>query len=113
MTRPFAAAAALAVAALFVSPVSAGAPSGPSWDAGYRVAYGDLELGTIEGGDRLDRRIDRASRTACGDRARLIESQCREAFRNEAIANLPVARRDDYARSRSAGIQARAAVVAR
>lgn len=100
MIRFAAVPAALAVAVLSASAASA---------SDYRVAFGDLDLGSPEGASRLDRRIDRAARSACATGSRVAEAQCRTAFRGEVLGLLPDARRQDYARARDSVLQARAA----
>ncbi len=94
----FAASAALAVTLL-----SAGAASA----ADYRVAYGDLDLGSSAGAARFDLRVGRASRAACASGARLADARCRVAFRAETMRLLPEAHREDYARARAHGIVVR------
>ena len=99
MIRFAAVSAAVAVALLSASAASA---------ADYRVVFGDLNLASSEGVSRLDRRIDRVARTACLTGSLIARSQCRVAFRDEALGLLPDSRRQDYVRARDSLDQARA-----
>ena len=98
MIRLAAASAALAVAVL-----SAGAASAQN----YRIAFGDLDLGSSEGVARFDQRVDRVARTVCTVDTPLPDAQCVRRFRVEAMRQLPDATREDYARTRSGRVVAR------
>lgn len=116
MTRLTILAAAVGAALLSASAASA-APgvatvaqvAGPD----YRVVYGDLDLSAADGAARFDRRVDRAARNACATGWRWGEIECRNAFRDEAVRNLPSTHRDDYARGRSGAFQTNASTVRR
>ena len=90
MIRLAAASAALAVAVL-----SAGAASAQN----YRIAFGDLDLGSTEGAVRFDQRVDRVARTVCTVDTPLADAQCVRRFRVAAMRQLPEASREDYARA--------------
>lgn len=98
MIRLAAASAVLAVAVL-----SAGAASAQN----YRIAFGDLDLGSSEGAARFDQRVDRAARTVCTTDAPLADAQCVRRFRVEATRLLPDASREDYARARNSRVVVR------
>jgi len=87
----FAATAAIAAAVL-----SAGAASASE----YRIAFRDLDLGSIAGAARLDQRIESAAEQACLVGAPLADAQCVRRFRIDALRQLPQAHRDNYARAR-------------
>ena len=88
--------AAVSTPALAQSPLLA--------DGRVQVRIGDLDLSTIAGAGVLDRRIDRAARSACAGGVGLQVHRCRVAVRNDLIEALPVARRHDYARSRATNV---------
>lgn len=90
--KTLAAASALAVALLS----AAGAASAQD----YRVRFGDLNLASPEGAARYDRRVNRASRSACAGSDPISFAQCRARFREAALDLLPAARHADYARAR-------------
>lgn len=90
---------AFALAALALS---AGAASAQD----YRIAFGDLDLGSVAGADAFDARVNTAARRACRSGAPLSDYQCRVRFRAEAMRLLPGIRRDDYARARGGRILA-------
>lgn len=90
---------AIAFAALVLS---AGAASAQD----HRIGFGDLDLGSTQGADAFDARVDRVARRACRNGAPLAEHRCRTLFREEAMRLLPAARRDDYARARGGRILA-------
>lgn len=98
MIRFAAASAAVAVAIL-----SAGAASASD----YRIAIGDLDLATAQGARAFDLRVRGMANTACISGSILDQARCRGAFREEALRQLPDARREDYARARSSRIAAR------
>lgn len=98
MNRLAAASAALAAAVL-----SAGAASASD----YRIAFGDLDLGSAHGAARFEQRVDRFARAACETGAPLPDAQCVRRFRVEAMRQLPESLRQDYARARSARIVVR------
>lgn len=77
----------------------------------YPVAYGDLDLGTVEGARRFDQRVNDAARQACRLGAPLPDAQCMGRFRVEARRLLPESRRQDYARARSSRVVAMVATV--
>lgn len=91
MIRFAAASAAVAVAIL-----SAGAASASD----YRIAFGDLDLGSAEGATRFDQRVERVARSVCSSGAPLPDAQCVRRLRVEAVSQLPAAHREDYARAR-------------
>ena len=101
MNRFAAASAAVAVAVFSAGAVSA---------SDYRIAFGDLDLGSDQGAARFDRRVDRAARAACLTGSPLDAARCRTAFRAESISLLPDAHRQDYARARSSRIVVRTPV---
>ncbi|MGV9008180.1 UrcA family protein [Brevundimonas sp.] len=84
--------AAAATPALAQSPVLA--------DGRVQVRIGDLDLSTIAGAGALDRRIDRAARSACAGGMGLQAHRCRVAVRTDLMQALPIAGRQDYARAR-------------
>ncbi|MDP3403583.1 MAG: UrcA family protein [Brevundimonas sp.] len=67
----------------------------------YPVAYGDLDLGTVEGAATFDTRVRQTAGRACRGGTLIANTQCRLRFRDEALRQLPTARRDDYARARA------------
>lgn len=95
---------AFALAALALS---AGAASAQD----YRIAFGDLDLGSVAGADAFDARINVAARRACRGTAPLAEHQCRARFRAEAMTLLPSIRREDYARARGGRVLAAVPVI--
>lgn len=95
---------AIAVSALALS---AGAASAQD----YRIALGDLDLGSIQGAAAFDARVASVSRRACRAGSPLDQHQCRARFRAEAMSLLPAARRDDYARVRGGRILAMVPVI--
>jgi UrcA family protein len=95
---------AIAFAALALS---AGAASAED----YRIAIGDLDLGSVSGADAFDSRINAIARRACRTGAPLADHQCRARFRAEAMRVLPSARRDEYARARGVRILAAVPVI--
>jgi UrcA family protein len=72
----------------------------------YRIPFGDLDMGSIEGANTFDARVADAARRACRRGSPLEQHQCRTRFRSEAVNLLPGARRDDYARARGARVLA-------
>jgi UrcA family protein len=87
-------AAALAVLSLAASAGAAAAQD-------YRIAFGDLDLGSARGADAFDRRLDRAVRQACGrSGSPVIDSRCAVMFRREAMRLLPGEAQAEYARAR-------------
>ena len=91
MIRFAAVSAAVAVAVLSASAAAA---------SDYRVAFGDLDLGSPAGASQFDRRLARAARSACATGSRTAEAECRAAFRSEVLGLLPAVRLQDYARAR-------------
>ncbi|MGA0544698.1 UrcA family protein [Brevundimonas sp. VNH65] len=90
---------AAALAATSPLPTPSAAPAEPPI---ARIAFGDLDLGSTAGARALDARIARAASQAC----RTVtgpsvagRADCRATFREEALARLPVAARQDYAQS--------------
>lgn len=77
----------------------------------YPIAYGDLDLGSVEGARRFDQRVADAARQACRLGGPLPEAQCTRRFRVEAMRQLPDSRRQDYARARSYRVVAMVATV--
>ncbi|MBJ7446303.1 MAG: UrcA family protein [Brevundimonas sp.] len=71
-------------------------------DGRVQVRIGDLDISTVAGAAALDRRIDRAARSACAGGLGLQVHRCRAMVRNDLMDALPVARRQDYARARGA-----------
>ena len=98
MIRLVAASAALAAAVL-----SAGAASAQD----YRIAFGDLDLGSAQGAAQFDRRVDRVAQHACAGTAPRPDAQCVRRVRVEAMRLLPDASREDYARARGAPVVVR------
>lgn len=84
--------AVVATPALAQSPVLA--------DGRVQVRIGDLNLSTVAGAATLDRRLSQAARSACAGGVGLQAHRCRVAVRNNLMESLPVARRQDYARTR-------------
>lgn len=81
--------------------VSAGAVAAQD----YRIAFGDLELGSAQGATAFDRRIDRAMRKHCvRSGSPVIDSRCAVAFRREAMRQLPGEAQAEYARARGGRI---------
>ena len=72
----------------------------------YRIAFGDLDLGTQSGAAAFDARVDEAAGRACRLGAPMPDAQCRARFRAEAMRQLPAVRRDDYARARGGRVLA-------
>ena len=97
---------AFASAALAAAILSAGAASAAEW----RVPIGDLNLSTPQGAATLDRRITGAAHGACNSGGALDQARCRVLFRREAMDNLPLSLRDDYARARSSRVVVRTPV---
>lgn len=95
---------AIAFAALALS---AGAASAQD----YRIAFGDLDLGSVSGAATFDARVNSAARRACNGGTPLAEQQCRARFQAEAMRLLPSVRRDDYARARGGRILAAVPVI--
>ncbi len=95
---------ALSLAALALS---AGAASAQD----FRIAFGDLDLGSVAGANAFDARVNAAARRACRGTAPLAEHRCRARFRVEAISLLPSVRRDDYARARGGRVLAAVPVI--
>ena len=89
---------AAATAALAVTVLSAGAASASD----YRLAFGDLDLGSARDA------ADRAARAACASGSPLSAARCRRDFQSEVMRLLPQAHREDYARTRTERIVARA-----
>lgn len=77
----------------------------------YRVAYGDLDLATVEGSAAFDARVRQTANRACQGVSPLSEAECRLRFRDEALRQLPAARRDDYARARGNRVLAMVPVI--
>lgn len=98
MNRFAAASAAVAVVILSAGTASA---------SGYRITFGDLDLGSADGAAQFDQRIDRVAQSACRTGAPLPDAQCVRRFRVEALNQLPAARRQDYARARGDRMVAR------
>ena len=69
-------------------------------DGRVQVRIGDQNLSTVAGAADLDRRINRASRSACSGSVGLQAHRCRMTVRSELMEALPVSRRQDYARAR-------------
>lgn len=76
------------------------ASAGAATAQDYRIPYGDLDLGSVEGSAAFDARVRQAADRACRGIGPVPEAQCRIRFRAEAMRQLPAARRDDYARAR-------------
>lgn len=91
--KTLAAATALAVALL-----SAAAGTASAED--YRVRFGDLDLSSPQGAAQYDRRVNRASRSACAGTDPMSFAQCRIRFRAAALELLPASRQAEYARAR-------------
>ena len=85
---------AAATAAIAVAVLSAGAASAFE----YRIAVGDLDLGSATGAVRFDQRVNRAAEQACAGGTPLPDAQCVLRFRVEAFRQLSADRRADYAR---------------
>jgi len=73
------------------------------------VRYGDLDLGTQAGIEHLERRVRLAAGRACVSEggmglARLNGVACERGFRNEAMRAMPIARREQIAATRGAGV---------
>ena len=77
----------------------------------YRIAYGDLNIGSVDGAAQLDRRITRAARNVCNGMGAMASMQCVARFRSEAMRGLPETSRQDYARSRGNRVLAMVPVV--
>lgn len=77
----------------------------------YRIPYGDLDLGSVEGSATFDARVREVAERACRGTGPLPDAQCRLRFRAEAMRQLPAARRDDYARARSGRVLAMVPVI--
>ncbi len=90
--KAFVAASACALALLVAGTASA---------EDYRIAFGDLDLGTPQGATQFDRRVNRAARGACNAGSPLDQARCTVLFRSEARSRLPDAHRDAYARARA------------
>ena len=88
---------AAASAVLAVTILSAGAASASD----YRIAFGDLDLGSTDGAARFDQRVERVAQSACRAGAPRPDAQCVRRFRVEALSQLPAAHREEYARARS------------
>jgi len=86
---------------------SAGAASAQD----YRIAYGDLDLGSADGAAQFDRRVTRTGRQACRTGAPMADAQCVARFRVEAMRLLPDASRQDYARARGGRVLAMVPVI--
>ena len=97
---------AFASAALAAAVLSAGAASAAEW----RVPIGDLDLSTPRGAATLDRRITGVAHGACVSGGALDQARCRVLFRREAMDNLPLSLRNDYARARSSRVVVRTPV---
>ncbi|WP_428151541.1 UrcA family protein [Brevundimonas sp.] len=82
--------------------VSAGAASAQD----YRIPFGDLDLGSLEGAAAFDARINAVASRACRFGAPMPDAGCRARFRVEVMRQLPAARRDDYARARGGRVLA-------
>lgn len=93
---------ASAFAAAAVVLASAGAVAAQD----YRIVFGDLDLGTVQGAATFDARVGRAANRACRNGAPIPDAQCRLRFRAEAMRQLPESRRDDYARARGGRVLA-------
>ena len=104
MIRLAAASAALAAAIL-----SAGAASAQD----YRIAFGDLDLGSTDGAAQFDRRVDQVAQRLCSGGAPLPDAQCVRRVRVEATRLLPNANREDYARARTDRVVVRTSYEAR
>lgn len=87
--------------------LSAGAASAQD----YRIPFGDLDLGSLQGATAFDGRVNDAARRACRLGAPMPDAHCRARFRAEAMRLLPTARRDDYARARGGRILAMVPIV--
>lgn len=97
---------AAATAALAVAVLSAGAASASE----YRIPIGDLNFATPQGASAFDLRVRGMANTACVSGTPLDQARCRVAFREEALRQLPDARREDYARTRSGRVVVRTPV---
>lgn len=91
---------ALIAAALVLSAGAANA-------AATRIAYGDLNLSTVEGAAALDARIEKAARAYCRNYtvagSRIVRADvCERAVREEVMAQLSATARADYAQARRA-----------
>lgn len=82
--------------------VSAGVASAQD----HRIAFGDLDMGSVQGADAFDARVGAAARRACRGGGPLADLRCRSRFRAEALRLLPTVRRDDYARARGGRVLA-------
>ena len=71
-----------------------------------RIAFGDLDLGSVEGAAAFDARVNDAANRACRLGAPMPDARCRARFRIEALRQLPAVRRDDYARARGGRVLA-------
>jgi UrcA family protein len=87
--------------------LSAGAASAQD----YRIPFGDLDLGSLQGAAAFDARVNDAAGRACRLGAPMPDLQCRARFRVEAMRQLPTARRDDYARARGGRVLAMVPIV--
>jgi len=97
--------------ALTVITAAAFATAGTASAQDYRVAYGDLDLATVEGSAAFDARVRQTANRACRGVSPLSEAQCRLRFRDEALRQLPAGRRDDYARARGNRVLAMVPVI--
>lgn len=76
--------------------------------AEVRIAWSDLDLTTASGAAALDARIESAARRTCRSATRTGSripdvAFCKEAFRAEAVRQLPAQSRADYAAARRPG----------
>lgn len=72
-----------------------------------RIVWGDLDLGTVAGGDAFDLRVEAAANKLCRDARRPVSrlsdrAFCRAAVHREAVRQLPGEAQFEYARSRRA-----------
>jgi UrcA family protein len=78
----------------------------------YRIPFGDLDLGSVQGAAAFDTRVNDAAGRACRRLgAPMPDAQCRARFRAEAMRLLPAARRDDYARARGGRVLAMVPII--
>lgn len=93
----------ISVAAIIIAAVASPAMSQSNpvlADGRVQVRIGDLDLSTVAGASVLDRRIDRAARTACAGGMGLQVRRCRVAVRSALLESLPTVHRQNYARAR-------------
>ena len=92
--------------------IAAAAVSSAAVAQDYRIAFGDLDLGSTRGAAAFDQRVGAAARRAClRSGSPMLDVRCAARFRDEAMRQLPAAAREDYVRTRSGRILAQVPVI--